>query len=1079
MAATLKIEENKQTENKFTILDEYMYCTVHSMVDESCIYGTKLNKEQKRGQKQLKEIKDKKISEEIETKMIKSLQSIPVRVSQENQHKEDLSLLNERNAPSGKYGWCIVCRNTANSICKTTLVPVCSPECRSRHIKMLEMLEMFLAYREEKTKYIEDVIILFRSVCKLSQRDLTTDVNAISLKSKILSLELILSMVQNPPESIRTNPDFLAQIKDHLSESILKNSVSNEKQIFGLSFSIFSALFVNFRNMLKTEIGIFIEEIFLKILDSGNSSYQHKFLILQVFNKIAQNPRFILEIFVNYDCDIETRNIFERIIDCLGKISKGKYTKTEHAIIIQPEEERSLKLMALDTMTTIVKNCHEYMISCEAAAMAALEEQKTPKNKDPEHSKISDDMESDDLKNMSSINAEGKYEKALKSKAILTKAVLKFNISPKNGIKYLIQSGYIPSTPEQTMVQEIVNFIKNTPGLEKSKIGEYFGEDIDIPKKVMHSYIESLNFKKMPFVAGMRYLVAEFRLPGESQKIDRILMKFGQKYYQDNPTLFVSANAPYELSYAVMILQTTTHNPQVKQKMSFDGFLSMSRDMRRSYNLTDDFMKGIYDDIKQNPITLADDEVAKLKQESALAKGVKMKQDLFVKESHHMVERGKELIRKKKIGKGIYEEVKNAEPLRAMFEVAWSGMLAVFSSLFQESDEGKIWQLCLEGFLYSIKITATLNMPEELDAFVSALDKFTALNSLKDIHEKNIECIKLLIDIAMKDGNYLRKAWVFVLQCLSKLDDLHSISTSMRKDTGRSSPRKLDAAEIDGVAKVVAEIDQSKVDAIFSISVNLDSEGITDFICNICEVSREELSDQENPRIFSLQKLVEVADLNMSRIAFVWKDIWQVVSKHLVEAGSHPNSDILTFAVDSIKQLAHKFLAKEELTSYKYQREFLKPFEIILANNLKRYDVIEFLIYCVVDVSRKSGKNIKSGWSIVFNILGLIGKSIENEHVVNNSFAILSEILQMHYEVLTEYFEDVLSCLLQYCGNPLTSISMQAQEKLKWAVGEMIKPDSKLIISLTQNNISTGEINKNGPTSIEESILFDYNTKFK
>ena len=96
-----------------------------------------------------------------------------------------------------------------------------------------------------------------------------------------------------------------------------------------------------------------------------------------------------------------------------------------------------------------------------------------------------------------------------------------------------------------------------------------------------------------------------------------------------------------------------------------------------------------------------------------------------------MVKKGKELIQKKKLGNGQFEEIKNAEPLRAMFEVAWSGMLAVFSSLFEEHDESKIWQLCLDGFLYSIKITASLNMPVELDAFVSTLDKFTSLASLK------------------------------------------------------------------------------------------------------------------------------------------------------------------------------------------------------------------------------------------------------------------------------------------------------------------------------------------------------------
>lgn len=39
----------------------------------------------------------------------------------------------------------------------------------------------------------------------------------------------------------------------------------------------------------------------------------------------------------------------------------------------------------------------------------------------------------------------------------------------------------------------------------------------------------------------------------------------------------------------------------------------MTRDIRRSYNLSDDYMKSIYEDIKQTPMTLADDEVAKLK----------------------------------------------------------------------------------------------------------------------------------------------------------------------------------------------------------------------------------------------------------------------------------------------------------------------------------------------------------------------------------------------------------------------------------------------------------------------------------
>jgi hypothetical protein len=100
---------------------------------------------------------------------------------------------------------------------------------------------------------------------------------------------------------------------------------------------------------------------------------------------------------------------------------------------------------------------------------------------------------------------------------------------------------------------------------------------------------------------------------------------------------------------------------------------------------------------------------------------------------------------------------------------------------------------------------------------------------------------------------------------------VRSLSRKRRKDHGsRASPRKFDAIELDNVGKVVAEIDQSKLDSIFSMSIGLDNYGIIDFICNICKVSRDELADEHNPGTFSLQKLVEVADLNMSRITYVW-----------------------------------------------------------------------------------------------------------------------------------------------------------------------------------------------------------------
>jgi len=40
-----------------------------------------------------------------------------------------------------------------------------------------------------------------------------------------------------------------------------------------------------------------------------------------------------------------------------------------------------------------------------------------------------------------------------------------------------------------------------------------------------------MSFKDIPFVEGMKKLLAGFRLPGEGQKADRIMEKFGEKYH--------------------------------------------------------------------------------------------------------------------------------------------------------------------------------------------------------------------------------------------------------------------------------------------------------------------------------------------------------------------------------------------------------------------------------------------------------------------------------------------------------------------------------------------------------------------
>lgn len=72
-----------------------------------------------------------------------------------------------------------------------------------------------------------------------------------------------------------------------------------------------------------------------------------------------------------------------------------------------------------------------------------------------------------------------------------------------------------------------------------------------------------------------------FRLPGEAQKIDRLVEKFAERYVNCNSENFKSADVAYVLAYSVVMLNTDAHNPQVKNKMSRQVGPFEPRDLQR------------------------------------------------------------------------------------------------------------------------------------------------------------------------------------------------------------------------------------------------------------------------------------------------------------------------------------------------------------------------------------------------------------------------------------------------------------------------------------------------------------------
>lgn len=50
------------------------------------------------------------------------------------------------------------------------------------------------------------------------------------------------------------------------------------------------------------------------------------------------------------------------------------------------------------------------------------------------------------------------------------------------------------------------------------------------PPKVLHEYVDGMDFTRMCFDDAIRHFLSGFRLPGEAQKIDRIMEKFAERF---------------------------------------------------------------------------------------------------------------------------------------------------------------------------------------------------------------------------------------------------------------------------------------------------------------------------------------------------------------------------------------------------------------------------------------------------------------------------------------------------------------------------------------------------------------------
>lgn len=178
----------------------------------------------------------------------------------------------------------------------------------------------------------------------------------------------------------------------------------------------------------------------------------------------------------------------------------------------------------------------------------------------------------------------------------------RFNMDPKKGVEYLIEHDILDETPES-----IAKFLFDGDGLNKTAIGNYLGERIEFNMKVLDCYVNLHNFTDLLLVQALRQFLWSFRLPGEAQKIDRMMEKFAIRYCQQNPGVFDDTDTCFVLSFAIIMLNTSLHNPSVREKPTLEKFIALNRSINNGKDLPRELLESLYDSIKQEPFKIPEE----------------------------------------------------------------------------------------------------------------------------------------------------------------------------------------------------------------------------------------------------------------------------------------------------------------------------------------------------------------------------------------------------------------------------------------------------------------------------------------
>lgn len=395
-------------------------------------------------------------------------------------------------------------------------------------------------------------------------------------------------------------------------------------------------------------------------MEGGSRKPDAREAMVESVGALARIPSFMVELFINYDCEIDRSDLCE---DMVGLLSRNAIPDSA------TWSTTSVPPLCLDALLGYIQFIAD---------------------------RCDDEPQFEGYPDRKMLR-----EKRRRKKIIITGAG-KFNENPKAGLAYLHAQGIIDDLKD---AKQVATFLKGTARISKKQFGEFISKKGNEP--ILEAFISSFNFDGKRVDESLREIVESCRLPGESALIERIVTVFAEHYYKsDIPQPMANPDAIFVLTYAILMLNTDSYNPNLKaaSRMTVEQFANNLRGVNGGENFDTGYVQEIYDSIKANEIILPDEHDNK----------------------HAFDYAWKELLLKTESAGSLIvcdTNIYDAD----MFAATWKPVVATLSYVFMSASDDAVFSRVITGFDQCARIAAKYGLTEAVDHVVYCLSYITSL----------------------------------------------------------------------------------------------------------------------------------------------------------------------------------------------------------------------------------------------------------------------------------------------------------------------------------------------------------------